>query len=82
MITIVSSVSRDSDPVPLARFELVDGKIQATYANDSFQREMEQDGVYVGGVILHPNDGEPFLVALNKYYSRSMTIIVETLPES
>lgn len=74
MMKIVRSNRTDR---PLALFDLVDGKVHATYVNDSFKREIER-GLLYKGRRLRPEDGEDFLEALEKTYASSSLLHVES----
>lgn len=76
---ILRSVTPDGS-FELARFRLEAGRVHATYINEDFREEIERIGLCTAkGPRITPADGKLFFEELDVAYSRSSTIVVETL---
>jgi hypothetical protein len=73
----------DLQPFPLAEFRMEGESVIATFHNESYRREIEEDGIgYMGGGrfrIVGLADGRAFFEALDTAYSHSSFMRVEVV---
>lgn len=75
-LTVYSVNLNDMKKTELARFELENDEVKATYKSMLLENELK-DGIYDRGKMVEPKDGAKFMEALERAYATASAVTVE-----